>query len=110
MSRNDMNTGRIFTPGSAWDYLHLRNPERNLQFIQNMSLLPTGAEVGTTKLTVGAKDSGDGNINVLTGAYGADRNHNYRLDRGSLPAAVRQRAQVVARFQFYDPRIPVSLR
>jgi hypothetical protein len=110
-SMNDLNNSRIFVPGASWDALHLRNPERVLQFKQNMAAYPTGQAIlkGSTPSTVGL-DDGDGNITVLTGQYGADRNHNYRLDRGPLPKSVRQRAQLIARFQFYDPRIPVLLR
>lgn len=110
-SMNDLTGDRIFVPGSSWDSLHLRNPERVLQFNQNMASFPTGQILSQSSdpSTVGMRD-GDGNINVLTGQFGADRNHNYKLDRGPLPKSVRQRAQIVARFQFYDPRIPVLLR
>ena len=71
-------------------------PERNQNPIQG--LRHDGVDIGL------------GNIKVAVGAYGADRNHNYILDRGILPRSVRQRAQTVGRFQFYDPRIPVTLR
>lgn len=39
-----------------------------------------------------------------TGHYW-DRNWNQKLDRGTIPKAVRMRAQTVARFSFYDKRI-----
>jgi hypothetical protein len=97
--------------GGVYDALHLRNPERNLQFIIDMSGVSTGKNV--TNSILGSREVGDGglgNIKVAVGAYGADRNHNYILDRGALPRSVRQRAQTVGRFQFYDPRIPVTLR
>lgn len=110
-SMNDLNSSRIFVPGASWDALHLRNPERVLQFNQDMASFATGQVLSATAnpSTVGLRD-GDGDINVLTGQFGADRNHNYKLDRGPLPKSVRQRAQLVTRFQFYDPRIPVLLR
>ena len=44
------------------------------------------------------------------GTYGADRNDNHLLDRGPLPKSVRVRATTVARFQIYDPRVPVMVR
>ncbi len=114
-----MDIPRLNTPndryeediGGVYDALHLRNPERNLQFITDMSGVSTGENV--TNSILGLRDRGDiglGNIKVAVGAYGADRNHNYILDRGVLPRSVRQRAQMVGRFQFYDPRIPVTLR
>lgn len=111
MSMGNMNNyaGRLgWSPGGAWDALFLRNPERNLQFNRDMSTVATGTDV--TNSIVGKIDGGDNVVRVLLGAYGADRNHNYRLDRGNLPRSVRQRAQTVGRFQFYDPRIPVTLR
>ncbi len=110
MSMNDRNSSRIYVPGAAWDELHLRNPERNLQFLQDMNNPANYIETGTAINTVGTKNGGDNAIQVLTGQYGADRNHNYVIDRGPLPRSVRQRAQTIARFQFYDPRIPVLMR
>jgi len=47
---------------------------------------------------------------VFSGVFGADRNGNGILDRGPLPASVRQRAVTVARFVVYDPRLPLVLR
>ena len=57
-------------------------------------------------------DKGSGQVNrmVFNGLYGADRNFNKRLDRGPLPKSVRLRAIEVARFNFYDPRVPAVLR
>ena len=94
------------------DALYLRNPERNLLFNQDVSALATGTNLLTANalLANAGSDSGGGNRKVLLGGYGADRNHNYLLDRGPLPRSVRQRAQLIGRFQFYDPRIPVTLR
>jgi hypothetical protein len=95
----------------AEDGLHLRNPERAISFRQDVSSVATGADV--TGMLVGASlgsDTGGGSRTVLLGIHGADRNRNDRLDRGPLPAAVRMRATQVARFNFYDPRLPITLR
>lgn len=97
-SRNTLTQSRLFYGGNNFDGLHLGNPERVLQFRQSMAGVQTGSSV------VGQL------IGDNFGQFGADRNHNYKLDRGPLPKSVRQRAQLVTRFQFYDPRIPVLLR
>jgi hypothetical protein len=72
---------------------------------------------------------------VFSGMYGADRNGNGqtngfsvagdqstgtsagkinsvmgKLDRGPLPRSTRLRAVTVARFNYYDPRLPLSVR
>jgi hypothetical protein len=47
---------------------------------------------------------------VFSGCWGADRNFNGKLDRGPVPKAVRLRAQLVARFNFYDMRVPAIIR
>ena len=105
-------SAEFYSINSIYDALHLRNPERNLQFNKDMSGISTGSDVSASiqGLLDNAGDVGLGNIKVTLGVYGADRNHNYMLDRGALPRSVRMRAQTVGRFQFYDPRIPVSLR
>ena len=114
MSKNNMNdyNGRLNWGPDAYDGYFLRNPERNLQFTSDMSVVSTNTVLTPNQIvgTNGGGDEGLGAIKVLLGTYGADRNHNYILDRGPLPKSVRQRAQTIARFQFYDPRIPVSLR
>lgn len=95
------------------DGLFLRNPERLLTFTGPVDALPTGAPVRSLMMTDwGTPDSGGGpgNLKVLNGVYGADRNHNYVLDRGAQSRSTRLRANLVARFNFYDPRLPVTLR
>ena len=47
---------------------------------------------------------------AFVGLFGADRNFNLKLDRGPIPSSVRLRATMVARFNFYDLRVPASLR
>ncbi len=46
---------------------------------------------------------------VFRGQWGADRNFNKRLDRGPIPRSVRLRAVPVARFLYYDPRVPAMI-
>ena len=57
-------------------------------------------------------DQGPGlnNRKVFAGQFGADRNYNKKIDRGNVPPSVRLRASLVARFNYYDPRIPCLLR
>jgi len=47
---------------------------------------------------------------VFAGLYGADRNVNGVLDRGPVPASTRLRASLVARFNVYNPRLPLTMR
>lgn len=47
---------------------------------------------------------------VFAGRHGADRNFNRLLDRGPLKPSVRLYATQVARFNFYDPRVPATVR
>ena len=47
---------------------------------------------------------------IFSGRFGADRNANLTLDRGPTPRAVRLHAVEVGRYNFYDPRLVMSLR
>jgi len=47
---------------------------------------------------------------VFSGIHGADRNGNGVLDRGPIPAGTRLRAIEIARYNYYDPRLVMSLR
>jgi hypothetical protein len=47
---------------------------------------------------------------IYLGLWGADRNGNGRLDVGTVPSSVRMRATMVARFNFYQPRVWAGLR
>lgn len=47
---------------------------------------------------------------VFSGRFGADRNANLTLDRGATPRSVRLHATEVGRYNFYDPRLVMSLR
>jgi hypothetical protein len=47
---------------------------------------------------------------VFSGRYGADRNANGLLDRGNVRPSVRLRALTIARYNFYDMRVPCLFR
>jgi hypothetical protein len=47
---------------------------------------------------------------VLYSQYGADRNGNRTLDRGPVQQSTRLRATLLARYNFYDPRLTLRLR
>jgi len=91
-----------------------RNPEKTELFYDNVAItLPTGTNVsGHEILNGGNPDKGSGlsNRQVFSGMFGADRNFNQQIDSGPVPTSVRLRAVQVARFNFYDPRIPCLLR
>jgi hypothetical protein len=57
-----------------------------------------------------AQVQGVGNAALFNGVYGADRNFNGVLDRGPLSRAVRLRAVLLARFNYYDLRVPAPIR
>jgi hypothetical protein len=78
---------------------------------------PTGTDVTQYEILNsgglgGNADQGAGldQRKTFNGLFGADRNFNKKIDRGALPRSVRMRAIEVARFNFYDPRIPCLLR
>lgn len=103
--------GRLNGGVSTEDALHLRNPERMVSFRYDVSLLSTGSDVSNALLGASpGSDLGGGSRTILLGIYGADRNRNYQLDRGPVPRSVRMRASQIARFTFYDPRLPITLR
>ena len=104
-----------------------RNPEKSLVFLADTSTVATGQELPLAGVdNMGIFDRGAAGKAVFSGRYGADRNCNGtrtdknaageiikiygKLDRGTVPASVRMRAMIVARFNFYDPRLPVMLR
>ncbi len=97
--------------------ISFRNPEKHLLFTGDVSGMATGSTVGVLG-SDGLADNNDLNgvpadhsdRNVFIGLYGADRNWNGILDRGPVPASARRRASLVARFNVYDPRLPLSLR
>ena len=47
---------------------------------------------------------------IFAGSFGADRNGNDVLDRGPVPRSVRMRGITVARYNFYDTRLPGQMK
>ncbi len=109
-----------------WDHLLFayRNPEKALTFMQDVSdpgAYPNGADMSAIMLLNRSANNGQAfftqdqgpsapAMSIFSGIYGADRNFNLRLDRGPLPKSARLRAIEVARFNYYDPRIPDMIR
>jgi hypothetical protein len=118
-----------------WQLYVFRNPEKPLLFTQDLSNSPTGFNV--RNIVIGSDDGVNVNgstasvgvgypdvdrmkendavwharaMRVFSGLYGADRNFNLQLDRGNVPQSIRMRATSVARFNYYDLRLPAALR
>lgn len=93
-----------------------RNPEKVIAFTDGaVRTEATGADVRSRRILNrdgegNDKGTSSDNINRFLGLWGADRNFNGRLDRGSVPRSVRMRATSVARFNYYDPRLTLKLR
>jgi type II secretory pathway pseudopilin PulG len=91
-----------------------RNPEKNMLWMDDIPRTSaTGTDVTSHQvLNSDNADQGPGlnNRKVFAGQFGADRNYNKKIDRGNVPPSVRLRATQVARFNYYDPRIPCLLR
>jgi hypothetical protein len=103
----------------------VRNPEKTIVYTEDTSNKATGDDVYIAGIdNMGTPDKGKSAsaIAIFSGRYGADRNFNGtktdqngtsvlrlygKLDRGPVPKSARMRAAVVARFNFYDPRIPL---
>lgn len=95
------------------------NPELNFLFCEEMTGRSTGQDV--TEVLLGAKSTRDLMASrimppedqvdpIFSGLHGADRNANRRIDRGPLSGGVHLRATFVSRYNYYDPRLPVSMR
>jgi hypothetical protein len=112
--------------GAKWMDHHMfgyRNPEKMIVFNNDMSSVPTGRSTPTGKgFAIGThgpdhfgaqtNDQGLGTAEIsrFIGRWGADRNANQQLDRGTVPKSVRMRASLVARFNYYDLRVPATIR
>jgi hypothetical protein len=109
-------------PFIDWQQYAHRNPEKIMAFTSpSIASMPTNSSVAG--MTIGA-DGANGTTNpsqdqvgqnqnalsIFSGQYGADRNFNHVLDRGPIPRSVRLRAVMVARFNFYDMRVPSNIR
>lgn len=112
------------------------NPEMDRAFSNSVSAFPTGFQWPFRNVTGGSaewngqNDEQNGvkvgvNINAgeifwaqsylragdrLYSCYGADRNGNRTLDRGPVQQSTRLRATLLARYNFYDPRLTLRLR
>lgn len=112
--------------GPRWMDHHLfgyRNPEKMIVFNSDMSAVATGTPTPPGKSNVigthGPDNFGgqtnDQGLGVATmsrflGLWGADRNANKQLDRGTVPRSTRMRALTVARFNYYDRRVHATIR
>ncbi len=92
------------------DGLHWRNPEREFLFLEDMTSFITGSSTKNYMIKSWGDSADMSTRERLSGLYGADRNRNYKLDRGTVPKSVRQRANFVSRFLFYDSRLPTTLK
>ncbi len=107
-----------------WQLFGYMNPEKVIAFTQDSAVKATGTAVPTTGNSDGHSSfSGPSGApgramqgtsatakKIFSGRWGADRNCNAKLDRGPLPPSVRLRAIEVARFHFYDLRVPALIR
>ncbi len=96
-----------------------RNPEKCMLFLSSVAGKPTGSSTSSIEMlntpnlwSYPYPDQGSDvqHTSVFNGLYGADRNFNQVLDRGPVPRSVRLRAQLIARFNYYDPRVPAVMR
>jgi hypothetical protein len=101
---------------NVWDQMDpfACNPERMSLWKSDVSSVSTG-DIALTNAGVIRNSPSDLNSSLsarqlFNGIYGADRNFNLRVDRGSVPKSARMRAVEIARFYYYDPRVPLMLR
>ncbi len=108
---------QLQNPGfMAWQQFGYMNPEKGISWPSDQTNTPTKTPI--TVLGLGnagnqgldAAVQGLGNAAKFNGVYGADRNFNGLLDRGPLSKAVRLRAVLLARFNYYDLRVPAPIR
>ncbi len=76
----------------------------------NSPVIATVDNATSTAPDYGPPNGPDSAPAIFSGIFGADRNGNNRLDRGPVPASVRLRAVTVARFNFYDMRVPCQIK
>lgn len=97
---------------SAKETYQLMNPEYRLNFTEPVDAFATEKDITRiSNVNLGEQVGGPYKTQpVLNGLYGADRNFNGLLDRGPVSRSVRMRATLIARFNYYDPRLPITLR
>jgi hypothetical protein len=97
-----------------WHQFGYRNPEKVIVFTSPSVGQPTGSGMATQGVQnfTSPMDQGTGatQMDIFNGRYGADRNYNGKLDRGTVPQSVRMRAITVAKFNYYDLRVPAVIR
>lgn len=94
------------------------NPELNYLFSERMEDRTTGTDVSGQLVGISGSDilatrmipSKNRTATIFCGIHGADRNDNKLLDRGPLRSYVQLHATLVSRYNYYDPRIPLSMR
>ena len=105
--------------GSTWPDHHIyqyRNPEKVITFMDaGVPQLASGTDVSNRRILNGNGEGIDkgGSMDQrrrFLASWGADRNFNGKVDRGTLPPAIRLRAIEVSRYNFYDPRLTIKLR
>lgn len=112
--------------GAKWMDHHMfgyRNPEKMILFNSDMTSVSTGTSTPPGKSAIpgvhgpdhfGSQTNDQGlgvaEMSRFIGRWGADRNANQQLDRGSVPRSTRMRAITVARFNYYDLRVPAVIR
>ncbi len=100
---------------SSWDTLgnwvnnmgHMNNPERDWVW-QSASRDASGYDSSNSDDIV--RWSSADSAPVIMGRFGADRNGNGRLDSGPIPTSARMRAEVAARFPYYDKCLIANIR
>jgi hypothetical protein len=112
--------------GAKWMDHHMfgyRNPEKMIVFNGDMTSVSTGTSTppgknsnpgvhGPDHFGGETNDQGLGvaEMSRFIGRWGADRNANQQLDRGAVPRSTRMRAVTVARYNYYDLRVPAVIR
>jgi hypothetical protein len=100
----------------SWQQFGYMNPEKAISWPMDVTNISTNSPltpIGLGSAGNGTPDTmvqGPGGAALFNGLYGADRNFNGRLDRGPLAKSVRLRAVLLARFNYYDLRVPAPIR
>ena len=120
MDRAFSNDVSAFPTGFHWEFWNPTTADDHVG--QNYSRLNNGTPVqdgvaGAVKVgvNINANEIWWGTHYLRSGdrhysCHGADRNGNRILDRGPVPKSTRLRATLLARYNFYDPRLTLRLR
>ena len=122
MDRAFSNSVSDFPTGFQWSFQNTTDALGGTWNGQNNARTKDGTEVGDGNpggVKVGVNiNAGEiwWGVNYLRSGdrlysrYGADRNGNRTLDRGPVQQSTRLRATLLARYNFYDPRLTLRLR